>query len=78
MSDPICFRCKHFRQHQPLTFLKPGSCGWQPDAVPAWLEPFINSNDYYAPKRDIWGRDHTIQECQTFVAKPETTTGEPS
>jgi hypothetical protein len=70
--DPICFQCQHFRQYQPLSFLKPGDCGWQPDAVPAWLEPYINSDDYYAPKREIWSRGHIIEHCQTFAKKAES------
>lgn len=70
MADPICFRCRHFRQHQPLTFLQPGTCGWQ-GMLPAWLEPYSNSDDYYAPKRDIWSRSHIIEQCETFAEKPE-------
>lgn len=78
MPDPVCFRCKHFKQHQPLTFLKPRECSWQPDAVPAWLEPYINSDDYYAPKREIWSRGDTIQHCDTFTDKEVVTNAEQS
>jgi hypothetical protein len=65
MADPICFSCKHFKKYHSLTFLKPGECGWQ-GIVPAWLEPYINSDDYYAPKRDVWSRGPIIDQCQTF------------
>jgi hypothetical protein len=69
MAEPICFQCKHFRQYQPLTFLYPGECGWQPaEAVPAWLEPYMVGTDYYGPKREIRNRSHVIEECLAFEA----------
>jgi hypothetical protein len=69
MTLPLCFGCKHFRQYQPLTFLQPGECRW--DAVtPAWLEPYVWSDDYYAPKRAVWSRGgNLIEACGTFEAK---------
>lgn len=70
MSDPICFSCKHFRQYQPLTFVEPGECKWQPDAVPAWLEPFIDSDDPYGPNRAIRTRHgYVITRCATWAAQ---------
>jgi hypothetical protein len=68
MPDPICFRCRHFRQHQPLTFLKPGTCGWH-GLLPAWLAPHANSDDYYAPKREIWSRGDVVEHCEVFAEK---------
>lgn len=71
MKEPICFQCKHFRQYQPLTFLKPGECRWEPVPVAAWLEPYIWSDDYYAPKREIWSTGHIIEHCEAFAQLPE-------
>lgn len=35
--------------------------------LPAWLAPHANSDDYYAPKREIWSRGNVIAHCEVFA-----------
>ena len=75
-ATPICFRCVHFRQYQPLHFRTPGECGWQPkEAVPVWLQFYLDSTDrYYGPKREVTTDFHFgINECEAFKEKTNDT-----
>lgn len=69
-SKPLCFRCKHFKQYQPLTFITPGECGWEPrEAVPEWVQNWLNMDcRYYGPAKDVstyW----PIMNCAAFEEK---------
>ena len=69
MIDPICFTCKHFKQYQPLTFVTPGKCGWEPrEAVPEWLRSWLAIDEYYdyGPDRDVSTRVLVKTECPAF------------
>lgn len=75
-SNPICFKCVHFRQHQPLTFMTPGECGWQPkEAVPAWLWFYLSNTDKcYGAKREISTMPSfviAVENCAAFEEKPD-------
>lgn len=71
-TDPICFRCVHFKQHQPLHFRTPGECKWTPnEAVPDWFQVHLDSTDYYhGPKREV-STVYVIKTCAAFKEKPD-------
>jgi hypothetical protein len=72
MTQPLCYSCRHFRQHQPLTSLKPGVCNWRPAAVPPWLELWLVGADLYGPRREIWSRGNIITDCSVYDAAAES------
>jgi hypothetical protein len=69
--EPICFHCRYFRQHQPLTFLTPGECRWEPSnrmRMPEWARIWLENNDkFYGPNREIWSRGNIVTECPAFA-----------
>lgn len=68
MIEPICFGCRHFRQYQPLTFMTPGECKWEPgEAVPEWLQFWLGMDDrYYGPTREVRTTEPMRHECEAF------------
>jgi hypothetical protein len=72
-APPICFKCEHFAQYQPLHFVTPGECTWKPKGhVPGWLEVWLCSTiKYHGPDRSVstyW--PHT--SCKAFKLKEKT------
>lgn len=69
---PICFDCKHFKQYQPLHFMTPGECGWEPaGSVPEWLQLWLDMNcRYYGPNREV-STSHPIFSCEAFTEKTD-------
>jgi hypothetical protein len=72
-DPPLCFRCEHFKQYQPLHFVTPGECGWEPTGfMPEWVELWLKSKDrYHGPDRSVSAyRPRT--SCGAFKPKEET------
>jgi len=68
MTNPICFKCRYFKQYHPLTFYTPGECKWEPkEAVPEWLGSWLGVGDrYYGPQRDVSTKALVRTECPAF------------
>ncbi len=73
MTEPICFGCKHFKQYQPLHFMTPGECKWEPrEAVPDWLQSWLDlAERYYGPKRGVSTNFAVRYECAAFEEKTD-------
>lgn len=71
MTAPLCFQCKHFKQHQPLHFVTPGECKWEPvNQTPEWFDLWFLSNDrYYGPQNEVSTRFCVVKECGAFEEK---------
>ena len=71
-QTPICFECEHFRQYQPLPFITPGECRWEPlGDIPDWLQTWLDTTDnYYGPKREVSTR-WPVLTCQAFKETPK-------
>lgn len=77
--EPICFRCRHFKQYQPLHFTTPGECKWEPtNQTPPWFDFWFDMRDrYYGPKREVsTNQFHAIMKCNAFEEKPDDKTRE--
>ncbi len=72
-KTPLCFQCKHFTQYQPLHFLEPGECKWEPtNQTPSWFDLWFDSRDrYYGPHRAV-RTDHPVTTCNAFEEKVKT------
>lgn len=73
-SSPLCFRCKHFKQYQPLHFVTPGECKWEPrEPTPDWLNNWLNLDcRYYGPAREVHSSMyHTVKNCEAFEEKTD-------
>lgn len=70
LEKPICFDCIFFKQYQPLHFVSPGECIWQPNfEVPEWMENWLRLDDkYYGPNREVNTR-HPVLTCEAFTER---------
>jgi hypothetical protein len=73
MTEPLCFQCKHFKQYQPLHFVTPGECKWEPaNQTPPWFDLWFDSREqYYGPHREVSTRYCVITQCNAFQEKTD-------
>lgn len=72
MSKPLCFQCRFFKQYQPLHFVTPGECKWEPtNQTPPWFDLWWGDRDrYHGPKRDV-STSFAVVNCNAFEEKPD-------